>query len=350
MSDKARPGRFFEDFAVGEEIVHATPRTITSGDVAVYQSLFGSRFALTSADTFAEALGYPRAPVDDLLTFHVVFGKTVPDISMNAIANLGYAEARFGAPVFPGDTLSSRSEVIGLRQTRDGKTGVVYVRTTGRNQRGEIVLAYVRWVLVRKRDVDSPAPETVVPEPRSEVPPAELRVPFRKGPDYDLRLAGSPDLFEDYAVGEKIDHVDGVTIEEAEHMSACRLFQNTARVHFNQHAEQHGRFGRRIIYGGYIISLARALSFNGLGNAQTIAALHGGRHTAPTFAGDTVFAWSEVLAKHELPGHPSVGALRLRTVATKNRPCGDHPHLGAEGRPLPEVVLDLDLTVLIPRR
>ena len=103
-------------------------------------------------------------------------------------------------------------------------------------------------------------------------------------------------------MGEKIDHVDGMTVEEAEHQLATRLYQNTAKVHFNQHSEAQGRFGRRLIYGGHVISLARALSFNGLANAFHIAAINGGRHVAPLFAGGTVFAWSEIIETAELPG------------------------------------------------
>ena len=81
-------------------------------------------------------------------------------------------------------------------------------------------------------------------------------------------------------VGEKINHVDGMTIEAAEHMMATRLYQNTAKVHFDLHAQKDGRFGRRLIYGGHIFSLARGLSFNGLANAFHIAAINGGRHVA----------------------------------------------------------------------
>jgi 2-methylfumaryl-CoA hydratase len=101
-------------------------------------------------------LATPSAPLDDLLVFHAVFGKTVPDISLNAVANLGYAEGVFHAAVYPGDTLTSVSEVIGVKENSNGKTGTVYVRTTGTNQRGETVLSYVRWVMVRKRDAESP--------------------------------------------------------------------------------------------------------------------------------------------------------------------------------------------------
>ena len=165
---------------------------------------------------------------------------------------------------------------------------------------------------------------------------------------YDFALAGSPHRFGDYPVGEKIDHVDGVTVEEAEHQMATRLYQNTARVHFNQFTQSKDRFGRRLIYGGHVISLARALSFNGLANAFHVTAINGGRHVAPMFAGCTVFAWSEVLAKAELPGRSDVGALRLRTVATKDHPCTDFP-LKQDGADHPAVILDLDYWVLMPR-
>ncbi len=350
MSKSAR-GNFFEDFAVGQRIVHAVPRTVTEGDVALYIALTGSRFAIHSSDAVARALGLPRAPVDDLLVFHIVFGRTVADVSLNAVANLGYAECRFLAPVYPGDTLSAESEVIGVKENSNGKTGTVYVRTTGANQRGEAVLDYVRWVMVRKRDPSSPAPEAQVPTLAEAVAAGDLAAPADLDlSGYDPTLAGAPHFWEDYVPGERIDHVDGLTVEEAEHMMATRLYQNTARVHFDAVAARAGRFGRRLIYGGHVISLARALSFNGLAGAFRIAAINGGRHVAPLFAGDTVYAWSEVRARIALPGRTDLGALRLRTVAVKDRPAADFPLFADDGRYDPAVVLDLDYTVLAPRR
>jgi len=347
---RANAGNFFEDFRLGQEIHHATPRTITAGDVAVYNGIFGARFAVQSSDPFARAIGYPHAPVDDLLIFHVVFGKTVPDISLNAVANLGYAECRFLKAVYPGDTLNAVSEVIGLKENSNRKTGIVYVRSRGFNQDGAAVLDYVRWVMVRKRDENAPAPTEKVPSTPKSVDAGALGAacPLIKISNYDVALAGSPHRFDAYAVGEKIDHVDGITVEEAEHQIATRLYQNPARIHFNNFAESKGRFGRRLIYGGHVISLARALSFNGLGNAFHIAAINGGRHVAPLFAGGTVFAWSEVLARSEVPGRADVGALRLRTVATKDRPCADFPYKTGEDYD-PAVILDLDYWVLLPR-
>jgi 2-methylfumaryl-CoA hydratase len=344
---KSFAGNFFEDFKPGQVIRHATPRTLTDGDIALYIGLTGSRYALFSSDEFANACGLGHAPADPLLAFHIVFGKTVADISLNAVANLGYAEGRFLAPVYAGDTLTATSEVIGVKETSSGKTGVVHVRTTGVNQHGDDVLSYVRWVMVNKRDQGAPAPPPVTPHLAQMVPPDTLIPPPELDfSAYDFTLAGSPDRFEDYAVGEKIDHVDGMTVEEAEHQIATRLYQNTAKAHFNQHEQAQGRFGKRLIYGGVAISTARALAFNGLANAAMILAINAGRHVAPLFAGDTVYAWSEVLAKETLVG--GIGGLRLRLVATKNQPCTAFPYKDAAGEYDPSVILDFDYWAAIP--
>ena len=340
---KTNPGNFFEDYRLGQRIDHAVPRTVSGGERALYHALYPARHALHSSDEFARACGLPASPLDDLAAFHVVFGKTVPDVSLNAVANLGYAEGRFRKPVFPGDTLRSTSEVIGLKQNSNGKSGVVYVRTEGLNQRNEVVLDYVRWVMVRKHDLNAAAPETVIPDLAKVVPPDSLVIP--EGLDftgYGFALAGEPHRMADYEIGEVIDHVDGVTVEEAEHMLATRLWQNTAKVHFDA-TNREG--GKRLIYGGHVISLARALSFNGLANAQMIAGINAGAHAKPCFAGDTVRAWTEVLDKAETSA-PDVGAMRLRLVATKGGEVGALK--GADGKYLADVLLDLDCWVLIP--
>ena len=136
-TSKSNPGHFFEDFFVGMPLAHATPQTLTEGDIALYRALTGGRFVQYSSSEFAKAAGYPGLTIDPLHAFHVVFGKSVPDVSLNAVANLGYADGRFSQPVLPGDTLNTVSEVIGVKENSNGKTGVVWVRTRGTNQRGE---------------------------------------------------------------------------------------------------------------------------------------------------------------------------------------------------------------------
>src|SRR5262249_28392183 len=291
---KTASGNFFEDFRLGQVIQHATPRTITVGDIALYTALYGPRFAVQSSDEFARAIGFPRAPVDDLLVFHVVFGKPVPDISLNAVANLGYADCRFLKPVYPGDTLTATSEVIGLKENSSRKTGTVYVRSRGRNQHRQNVLEYVRWVMVRKRDEAAEPPVDEVPKLPEAVEASALggACPILAIGAYDIGLAGSAARLSDYQPGERIDHVDGMTIEEAEHALATRLYQNTARVHFNQFSEAQGRFGKRLIYGGHVVSLAPALSVNRLRKAFHVAAINGGRPPPPPFACRPPVAWA----------------------------------------------------------
>ena len=199
---KTNPGNFFEDFSLGQNVRHATPRTV---DDRRRRALHGPLRPALCRAVFgrlrAGASAIRARPSTICIVFHIVFGKTVPDISLNAIANLGYAECRFLAPVYPGDTLSAASEVIGLRENSNRASGVVYVRTTGRNQRGETVLEYVRWVMVRKRDTASPAPTPVVPKLAERVDPASLgkAVPTLDLAGYDFTLAGSPHRWGDYA-------------------------------------------------------------------------------------------------------------------------------------------------------
>ena len=341
---KTDRGRFFEDYRLGETLAHATPRTVGEGERAMYLSLYPERRAATSSAAFARSVGLTGFPLDPWIVFHTVFGKTVPDVSLNAVANLGYAEGRWLAPVRAGDTLSATSEVIGLKETSSGKTGIVWVRTEGWNQRGEAVLSYVRWVMVRKRDAAAPAPEAVTPELFGAVPATALMLP--EGLDftrYDFAQAGERHRLSDYAAGERIAHPDRVTVEEAEHMMATRLWQNTARVHFDATARDDGR---RLIYGGHVISLARALSFPGLANAAWTVALNAGAHAAPCFAGDTVAAWSEVIETAPTD-RPGVGAIRLRLVAHRAE-TEPFALMGEDGRYLPGVLLDLDYWALMP--
>ncbi len=185
------------------------------------------------------------------------------------------------------------------------------MRSTGYREDGTEVLDYARWVMVRKRDERAPRPIRSSRRCRRNLPPDAIgnNVPLIDPTAWDDALSGSSHRWGDYAVGERIDHVDGTTIEEAEHQMACRLFQNTAKVHFNSTTEGKGRFGRRLVYGGHVISTARALTFNGLGNAFAVAAVNGGRHVAPPSR-----------ATRSTPGRRSWTAARFRVAAT-SAPC-----------------------------
>ncbi|WP_454722188.1 MULTISPECIES: MaoC family dehydratase [Cupriavidus] len=350
--NKDRSGNYFEDFRIGMKIRHATPRTLTEGDRSLYIGLTGSRAALSTAETNARQLGFGRRPLEDLLVFNTAFGKTVPDISLNALANLGYAEVRFVSSVYPGDTLAVDTEVIGLKENASRKSGVVYVRSTARNQDEREVLSWVRWVMVRKRDPGAICGEAVVPATEAAVPAGRLCCG-----DYTARvrgitaMTGVDDLWEDYAVGERIDHPGAMTINDSDHSLATRLYQNTARAHFDGHA-MAANGGQRLVYGGHIISVCRALAYDGLENGLSILAINGGSHVNPSYAGDTIACATRVLDRIDL-GQPHVGGLRLRMIGVKNASAASivFPEPG-EGRPAhpSNVVLDLDYTLAMPTR
>lgn len=353
-----RAGRYFEDFRPGEVLRHPTPRTLHGGDLSLYIALTGDARALSSSTDFARSLGFERELVHDLLLFHVVFGKSVIDVSANAVANLGYADVRFLRPVVPGDTVRAVSEVIGVREASSGKAGVVYVTTRGLDGRGEEVLRFTRWVLVEKRDPASPAPPAQVPELPSEVPATALEAPPGLHLDRfaDVMWAtGGEALWEDYQVGQRILHPGGMTLDESDHTLATRLYQNAARVHFDARRMAATRFGQRLVYGGHVMSVAHALAHRGLENVLSMAAWNGGVHANPTLAGDTLYAWSEVLDRADVPGSPELGALRLRLVAVKNVDPSDEEvslKITKDGNVYydPRVVLDLDWWGLVPRR
>ena len=349
---KYKIGNFFEDFSMGQKISHATPRTITLGDCSLYTALYGSRYTLHSSNEFAKQLSLKESPVDDFLLFNIAFGKTVPDISLNAIANLGYAECKFLKPAYPGDTITSHSEVIGLKENSNGDNGVVYVHSTGLNQKNEAVIDYKRWVMVRKKNKSLPKIESVIPKLNSEVTKEEV-IAISKDyqfemKNYDFTAAGSDLVFEDYKIDEKINHIDGITVEEAEHMMATKLYQNNAKVHFNHFVEKGGRFGKRIVYGGHVISLTRSISFNGLSNAFKIIAINGGTHASPCFAGKTVFAWSKIIEKVDVSD--TLGALRIRTNGLGDAQPYQFQHQDQNGKFNSDVLLSLDYWALVPKK
>ncbi|GAA4353818.1 MaoC family dehydratase [Variovorax defluvii] len=353
MAGKSRTGNFFEDFRIGMLIAHPTPRTLTDGDRSLYIALTGSRDLLGSARTASEQAGLERQPLDGFLVFNLAFGKTVPDISLNAVANLGYADGRFLTPVHVGDTLRVESEIIGLRENSNGKSGVVYTRSTALNQHDQPVLTWVRWVMVRKRDPKAPAPAAEVPSLPAAVGADALAVPgYGPGVRKIAAMTGVSDFWEDYEAGERIDHPSAMTINDSDHSSATRLYQNTAKVHFDARMMAATPTGRRLVYGGHVISVARALAYDGLENVLGLLALNGGSHVAPTHAGDTVCCATTVVERIDLP-HADVAALRLRTVAATGLDGAQQivfPREGAGKDDAPGVVLDLDYTVAIPRK
>lgn len=347
---KQRTGNFFEDFRLGSTFVHGVPRTLTEGDRSLYIGLTGSRSVLSAASV-ATGMGFPKAPLEDLLVFNTVFGKTVTDLSMNAVANLGYSDVRFLAPVFPGDTLSASSEVLAVKQNSNGKSGVVYVRSTGRNQDGLAILSFIRWVMVHKRDLAAPSSTSEMPHLPGHVPFEALVAPPLTSSSTITGATCCSDLFEDYDIHDVIEHPGAMTINDSDHSIATRLYQNTARPHFDGFTMTSQPMGKRLVYGGHVMSICRALAYDGLENGIGILAINGGSHVNPVFAGDTLSCATRVIDRYDLS--KSVGALRLRMIGAKNVQSSADitvPEGSETARHDKAIVLDLDYTLAVPKR
>jgi itaconyl-CoA hydratase len=157
-------GRFFEDFEVGDVYEHPLGRTVTTTDNMWFTLLTQNTAPIHFDHAYAARTEFGRPLVDSTFTVALVTGQSVTDVSQNVFANLGWDEIRLPAPVFEGDTIYSRSQVLEKRESRSRPdVGIVTVKTTGYNQEGKTVITFRRTVMVYRRDhaprVPRPAPE-----------------------------------------------------------------------------------------------------------------------------------------------------------------------------------------------
>ena len=307
-------GHFLDDFRPGQVFRHKRGKTITEGLFAVFTDFSMTTNPLSKNARYARAYGFRDMVVPPGLVMAVVFSQSVEDVSENARANLEYIDMRFGIPVYLGDTLEAETTVLSVKaSTRDPSLGVVHVQTTGRNQDGEVVLTFQRKVQVWKRD-----PQATVAD--GEVPPREIRTSLglpsydRSRPYRELAHLSSPDTyFEDFRPGDVLEHSRGRVVT-TDHILLTGMLDNTSQVHSNQWMidQQPERYvgGQLIVFGGIPFNLCLGLSSADVAdNALADLRYATGRHTAPVFAGDTVFASTEIRAARDLSGRPDVGVL-----------------------------------------
>ena len=190
------------------------------------------------------------------------------------------------------------------------------MHSIGYNQFNEEILNLKRWVMVHKRNKGEMSGIKEIPTFAETTPISEeLNIP--KANLIRTDSTGGVYFWEDYEEGERLNHSEGITIDNSDHTLATKLYQNNAKVHFDDFMMKETPVGQRLMYGGHVISIARSISFNGLQNAQWIYAINSGAHANPTFAGDTIYAYTEVLEKID-HNRKDLGLLRLRTVALKN--------------------------------
>jgi 2-methylfumaryl-CoA hydratase len=313
---RKKTGNFLEDFRIGHTYRHKGGRTITEGIHAHFTDFCFTTNPLHKNLRYARAYGYDGMVVPPGLVLAVAFSQSVEDISENARANLEYIDMRFGAPVYIGDTLETETTILGVRPSSSRpELGVAHVQSIGRKQTGEIVIAYQRKVQVFKDDLDA-----TLDEGETAPKPVDVKPVL---PDYDAS-AGYADLahltnddtyLEDFTPGDSIEHSRGRVMTD-EHIFLTGMLDNTSQVHSNQtmidRDPQRYLGGRLVVYGGIPFALCLGLSCpdvsdNSLGELVFTT----GRHTAPIFTGDTVFASTEIREVRDLPGRDDLGVLAV---------------------------------------
>lgn len=311
---RKKTGNFLEDFEIGGILRHKVGKTVNEGLLNAFTEFSMTTNPLHKNRRYAQLYGYRDLILPPGLVMAVVFSQSVEDVSENARANLEYVDMRFGAPVHVGDTIESTSVVLGVTpSSRDRSLGVVHVQTTGRNQHDEVVLTYERKVQVWKNDVGAEVVKaSVAAAPVAcelQLPAYDPAVPYRSL----AHLSNDDTYFEDFTAGDVIEHSRGRTMT-SEHIALTAMLDNTSQVHCNQHMidQNPERFvgGQLIIFGGIPFQLCLGLSCPDVAdNSLGDLVYRTGRHSAPLFAGDTVFAATEIVATRDLPGRPDLGAL-----------------------------------------
>jgi 2-methylfumaryl-CoA hydratase len=307
-------GKFLEDFEVGALLRHKGGRTVTEGIHAHFTDFCYTTSPLHKNARYARRYGFRGMFLPPGVAMAVAFSQSVEDVSENARANLEYIDMRFGSPVYIGDTIEVESRVLGVRvSSRTPDRGVVHVQTVARKDSGEIVVAYQRKVQVYKSDPDAKVEEGEREPERIAVTPA--LPPYDPSARYgELAHLTNPDTyFEDFCPGDVIEHSRGRVITE-EHIWLTGMLDNTSQVHCNQTMidRDPDRFlgGRLIVFGGIPFNLCLGLSCPDIGDNSLYDLVYPtGRHTAPVFAGDTVFASTEVREKRDFRGREDLGLL-----------------------------------------
>ena len=309
---RKKTGNFLEDFRVGQVLRHKRGKTVTEGLFNAFTEFTMTTNPLSKNARYAEAYGFRDLVVPPGLVMNVAFSQTVEDVSENARANLEYIGLRYGAPVYVGDTIEVETTILGVKpSSKDPDRGVVHVRSTARNQHGNVAITFERKVQVWKGDVAAKIEDAEMPSPVVDcalvLPPYDAKREYRSL----AHLSASDGYFDDLNPGDTLEHSRGRTLT-TEHIALTAQLDNTSQVHCNQFlidlnpAKYLG--GQLVIYGGIAFNVFLGLSSpdvgeNSLGDVEYAT----GRHTGPVFAGDTLFAVTEIRGKRDFPGRADLG-------------------------------------------
>ncbi len=356
-------GRVLEDFKPGEVFCHPRGITVYPAFALEFATTFMEANPLYTNREYAIAHGFRDMPVSPLMVMNICLSLGVQNDSEKAIANLGYYNVCFVKPVYPGDTLRALTKVLDVK-AKEGKPGIVTIRTIGLNQKNELVLQYDRKIMVAAAGKAS-EPTTVSGQPFPEQAEPTIEIPGASGA-YPTNLTGVNSYFENFTVGDVIVHANGRTITD-EHYPWTYRVMNTHPLHYDRlysTARSGAMSGEPIVYGGLVFAwLAGLASRDTTENALADFGYTEGYHTQPAVSGDTVYAISRVLAKEEGPKGLNAGVVTFQLIGVKNiRPKEALEKFGADlfvkennkkdlgKEKIPEKIFEIERRVLVKKK
>lgn len=326
-------GRYLEEYVPGQLFIHPRGFSFTQSNIDFFSRTYMQCNPLYLDLEYARAHGFEKLPASPQMVFNVVLSLGVQNDSEKVIANLGYYNAQFLAPVYPGDTLRAMTMVVDRKERGPDKPGIVTIRTLGMNQRDEVVLQYERKLMVAYRGDRLPT----VPVSEGKLPnfpwqenarvslPESLPTALRHVPQ---SVTGWNTYAEDFKPGDIIVHNNGRTISE-EHFALTYQVGNTHPLHYDKVFSQSlsgPMSGNPVVYGGLVYAWLEGLASRDLSeNAIWELGFTEGYHTQPAFAGDTVFGLSRILHTEDAPGElqPSASVITVQFIGVKGLSSAD---------------------------
>lgn len=301
-------GPFFDDLNVGQVFDWAPAMTLTDGAAAAHQAILGDRLRLPlDAGLSAAVTGSARALVHPALVCDVAIGQSTL-VTQRVKANLFYRGLRFHHFPQLGDTITTRTEVVGLKQNsvKPGRprTGLAALRMSTVDQDGRTVLDFHRCAMLPLRD---DAADTGHADDLSTVGAGRQETPDpARGWDADAWRAAVPGPAFGPALAGTVWHSTADVVGSAPELA--RLTLNIAATHHDSRVA-----GSRLVYGGHTIGLALAQAVRLLPNIVTVLGWESCDHTGPVHEGDTLYSELQVEAADELPAGRG-GTLQLRSL------------------------------------
>lgn len=368
-------GRLLDDFRVGEIYHHPWEVTIDEGLLAIFAASFLDPNPIYSSRRFARDIGFRDRVVHPMVLMNLALSFSVHDVSEQTIAHLAYIDLKFPNAAYAGDTLSVSSEVLGVRRSESNPDrGIVHVRITGITQDGTTVISFERKALIPVGTLGGRAHPPLTGAHNSQLRttgnlpamdearrlgtsheainvgalPKELALQIRS-PKWPGRPLG---LMEDFLEGDVILHSNGRTVGESEHMQITMLSRNSHPLHFDEvYSRKQSFAGTRVVCGGPVFAWVASLaSRDTTANALWEIGYDKGSHPQPVLAGDTLYAASRVVGKHDY--NEQAGVVRFHLVGIKNEKPAT---LVAAGKDLFEgkfeqKVFEIERAVLLPKR